>query len=529
MKKIVVFTTMAVLAWGSMHAQNSSSSGVYSNNGGVLQAGSLTEDPLSDSIYIPESLEENVDSLLQSWHFNYYAKRDDKCLDFDRNINPHDSVYVERLGRLPHIIEMPYNDPVRNCIKLYTERRRNLVQYMLGLADFYFPMIERILDENDLPLELKYLAAVESALNPIALSRAGASGLWQFMLPTGKIYDLEINSLVDERRNPEKATYAACRYLKDMYAIYGDWNLVIASYNCGPGNVNKAIRRAGGKKDYWAIYDYLPRETRSYVPLFIAATYVMNYHCEHNICPVETSLPLSTDTIMVNQLLHLDQVAQSLKIDIEQLRALNPEFKRDIIPGNYKPYALRLPTTYTYAFIEAGENLFNYKREEYFSNRAYAGPGSASLASGKAKEKVTHRVAKGETMLAIANHYGVTTTQIRKWNGLRSTRVAAGKRLVLYVDNGGYYAAAPTTTNTSTKAVASEAGSTVKTTEKPVIASQAETSAADSFKRYKVRRGDTLTAIAKKYPGVNVRDLMKANNMKSSSLKVGQVIKVPVG
>lgn len=482
------------------------------------------EELLNDSIYIPESLEMNVDSLLQSWHFNYYTKRDDSCLDFDHNINPHDSIYVQRLSRLPHIMEMTYNEPVKNCIKLYTERRRKLVQYMLGLADFYFPMIERILDENGLPLELKYLAIIESALNPTALSRAGASGLWQFMLPTGKIYNLEINSLVDERLNPEKATYAACRYLKDMYAIYGDWNLVIASYNCGPGNVNKAIRRAGGKKDYWAIYDYLPRETRSYVPLFIAASYVMNYHCEHNICPVSTSLPLSTDTVMVDKLLHLEQVAQVLKIDLEQLKVLNPEYKRNIVPGNYKPCALRLPTTYTYAFIEAGDALYEYRKDEFFQNRAFAGPGATRLASSNnnSSEKITHRVAKGETMLSIANHYGVTTAQIRKWNNLRSTRVAAGKRLVLYVDNGGVLLA-KNTDNNNTVADNKPAPNT------GALNTKAGAHETASYKKYKVRKGDTLSAIAKKYPGVNARDLMKMNNLRNSSIKVGQVIKIPIG
>lgn len=526
MRKIVFLTAVTAALQLSLQAQNSTFSGNSANDNVQLSMERSNGEIIGDSIYIPESLEANVDSLLTSWHVNYYTKRDESCMNFDHNVNPHDSIYVERLSRLPNLIEMTYNEPVKNCIKLYTERRRTLVQYMLGLADFYFPMIERILDENGLPLELKYLAIVESALNPIALSRAGACGLWQFMLPTGKIYDLEINSMVDERRNPEKATYAACRYMKDMYAIYGDWNLVIASYNCGPGNVNKAIRRAGGKKDYWAIYDYLPRETRSYVPLFIAATYAMNYHCEHNICPVETSLPLSTDTIVVDKLLHLDQVAQTLKLDIELLRALNPEFKRDIIPGNFKPYALKLPTTYTYAFIEAGDAVYNYNREQYFSNRAYAGPGASSLASNNTKEKITHRVAKGETLLTIANHYGVTSAQIRKWNGLKSSKVATGRRLSLYIDNGGYFAD-KNPTQTSKETVTDNKGTQPENN--PTTIAKASNKNSDSFKRYKVRRGDTLSAIAQKHPGVNVRDLMKMNNMKNSSIRIGQVIKIPVG
>ena len=237
---------------------------------------------------IPESLDANVDSLLRTWHVQYFSKREDFCHDDDENVYFPDSVYIDRLSRLPSVIALPYNNIVRDCIDLYAERKRNLVRYMLGMADFYFPIIEQVLDEHGLPIELKYLAVVESALNPVALSRVGACGLWQFMLPTGKSYGLEINSLVDERRDPLKATEAACKYFKDMYAIYGDWNLVLASYNCGPGNVNKAIRRSGGKTDFWDIFPYLPKETRSYVPLFIAANYVMNYYCEHNICPMQT-------------------------------------------------------------------------------------------------------------------------------------------------------------------------------------------------------------------------------------------------
>ena len=523
MKRLALFAMVMSCSFFSVAAQDLSEGmedeSIYENE-------SVYED---ESIYIPESLESNVDSLLQSWHVNYYAVRDERCMDFDQDVDPADSVYVARLGRLPNIIEMPYNKPVKDCIKLYTQRRRTLVQHMLGLADFYFPMIERILDENGLPLELKYLAIVESALNPTALSRAGASGLWQFMLPTGKIYDLEINNLVDERRDPIKSTYAACRYLKDMYAIYGDWHLVIASYNCGPGNVNKAIRRAGGKRDYWAIYEYLPRETRSYVPLFIAATYAMNYHCEHNICPTSTSLPLSTDTIMINKLLHLEQVSQVLKIDIELLRALNPEFKRDIIPGNYKPYALRLPTTYTYAFIDAEDTIYNHNADLYFTNRAYAGPGAAALASssssGNKQEKITHRVAKGETMLTIANNYGVTTAQIRRWNGLKSTQLSSGKNLTLYVNPGGYFSgnSASQKENNNNKTIAS---SNTSTKDRATNATSRNTG---SYQKYKVKSGESFYTIAKKYPGVDAKYLMRINNVKSSSLKVGQIIKVPVG
>lgn len=336
---------------------------------------------------IPESLDANVDSLLRTWHVQYFSKREDFCHDDDENVYFPDSVYIDRLSRLPSVIALPYNNIVRDCIDLYAERKRNLVRYMLGMADFYFPIIEQVLDEHGLPIELKYLAVVESALNPVALSRVGACGLWQFMLPTGKSYGLEINSLVDERRDPLKATEAACKYFKDMYAIYGDWNLVLASYNCGPGNVNKAIRRSGGKTDFWDIFPYLPKETRSYVPLFIAANYVMNYYCEHNICPMQTSLPLATDTVMVNNALHLQQVSDLLQVDIETLRALNPQYKRDIVPGNTRPSVLKLPAAETYAFIDKEDTVYTHRIEELLANCISANNSNGSLPSGATREK----------------------------------------------------------------------------------------------------------------------------------------------
>ena len=313
----------------------------------------LSRDSLEEEVgLIPEAIDADVDSLLHSWHVRYFSKTEEYCHDDEENVYFPDSIYIERLERLPRVITLPYNNIVRDCIDLYAERRRDLVRYMLGMADFYFPIIEQILDEHGLPIELKYLAVVESALNPVALSRVGAAGIWQFMLPTGKSYGLEINSLIDERRDPVKATHAACRYFEDMYAIYKDWNLVLAAYNCGPGNVNKAIRRSGGKTDFWEIFPYLPRETRSYVPLFIAANYIMTYHCEHNLCALQTSLPLATDTVVVNRSLHLEQVSDLLQVDMPTLRALNPQYKRDIVPGNVRPLVLKLPAERTYAFID---------------------------------------------------------------------------------------------------------------------------------------------------------------------------------
>ena len=481
---------------------------------GEPQHSTLSADSLSDVVgLIPESLDANVDSLLHSWHVQFFSKVDEYFPD---------SGYEERLDRLPSVIRLPYIEVVRDCIDLYAGRKRDLVRYMLGMADFYFPIIEQVLDKHNLPLELKYLAVVESALNPVALSRVGACGLWQFMLPTGKIYGLEINSLLDERRDPEKATEAACKYFEDMYAIYGDWNLVLASYNCGPGNVNKAIRRSGGKTDFWEIFRYLPRETRSYVPLFIAANYIMNYYCDHNICPMQTSLPLATDTVMVNSMLHLQQVSDVLGIDIEQLRALNPQYKRDIIPGNTEPSVLKLPASQTYAFVDKEDSVYTHRVEELLANciPVNAADGSKNLTL----EKITHVVAPGENIYTIANRYGVTPKDIRKWNGLGSNRVAKGRRLRLHVDNGGVAFASAKTKKT-------EKDGAVKAGQKatPVVTKSNQTARVSGKSlTYKVQSGDSLYSIAKKYPGVSTDDLQRANGLTSADIRPGQVLKIPV-
>lgn len=473
---------------------------------------------------IPESFDANIDSLLSTWHVKYFTKRNEYCHDDEENVFFPDSVYVDRLKRLPRVIPMTYNNVVRDCIDLYAERKRGLVKYMLGMADFYFPIIEQVLDEHRLPLELKYLAVVESALNPIALSRVGACGLWQFMLPTGKMYGLEINSLIDERRDPLKATHAACKYFEDMYQIYGDWNLVLASYNCGPGNVNKAIRRAGGKTDFWDIFPFLPKETRSYVPLFIAANYIMNYYCDHNICPMENSLPLATDTVMINNSLHLQQVAEILKIDIEELRALNPQYKRDIIPGNAGPCTLKLPAADTYAFVDKEDTVYVHRAEELLANCVEYNPGWSDRGRPATREKVTHVVLRGENLYTIANRYGVTAKDIKKWNHLSSTRVPKGRRLVLYVDNGGVRFASAKPKN------AAEAKPVTSTLPKNTVAkASTPTSSGKSGLSYTVKSGDSLYSIAKRYPGVTTADLQKANGLSGHAIKPGQVLKIPRG
>lgn len=471
----------------------------------------LSQEELVEEVgYIPESLDANIDSLLQTWHVKYFTGTIEYCQDDEKNVVFPDSLYKERLDRLPRVIPMQYNNVVRKCIDLYSERRRGLVRYMLGMADYYFPIIEQVLDEHNLPLELKYLAMVESALNPKALSRVGASGLWQFMLPTGKSYGLQINSLVDERFDPVKSTQAACKYLKDMYAIYNDWNLVLAAYNCGPGNVNKAMKRSG-KSDFWDIFPFLPKETRSYVPLFIAANYIMNYYCDHNLCPVQTSLPLATDTIVVTKALHFEQVADVLSLDIEQIRALNPQYKRDIIPGNTGSAILKLPAAQAYAFVDNEDTIYTHNAELLLANI-----NTDSNSKKSNKERIVHIAQRGENLYTIANKYGVTAKDLRKWNGLGSNKVSPNKKIVVHLDNGGVSFASAKTTPDETK------------TQTSTASKQSNLDSTGDFLSYQVQSGDSLYSISKKYPGVSIAAIQKTNALTDSKIKPGQILKIPV-
>lgn len=389
-------------------------------------------------IDIPKSLTYPMDSLLSDWKARNYVIRytNDDCSTSDINPTFTDAIYIDRLSRIPAVMEMPYNDVVRRFIDLYTGRLRNQVSFMLSASNFYIPLFEEALDAYGLPIELKYLPIIESALNPSAVSRAGASGLWQFMIGTGKMYGLESNSLVDERRDPIKATWAAARYLKELYNIYKDWNLVIAAYNCGPGNVNKAIRRANGKTDYWEIYNFLPRETRGYVPSFIAANYVMRYYCDHNICPMQTNIPADTDTLQITRNLHFEQIAALCDIDIDQIKSLNPQYKKNIIPGDIKPYTLRLPHNQICAFIENQDSIYTHRAEVLFSNRKQveiknetSSSRGGTAGSGKL---VTHKIRSGESLSTIARKYRVKVNDIKRWNNLRNNNIAAGKTLKIY-------------------------------------------------------------------------------------------------
>ncbi len=321
-------------------------------------------------IEFPEAMTYDLDSLLNLYMSKTYLSEDSDCNM--RNVNPTytKEEYINRLSRLPTVMEMVYNEVVQKFIDRYSGRLRHSISYMLGASNFYIPIFEEALEVYQLPLELKYLPIIESALNPKAVSRVGATGLWQFMIGTGKQYGLQVNSHVDERRDPVKSSYAAARYLRDLYKVFGDWNLVIAAYNCGPENITKAIHRAKGEKDYWRIYPYLPKETRGYVPAFIAANYIMTYYSQHNICPMTTRLPAKTDTVMVSRNVHLEQVAEVVGINIDLLRSLNPMYRRDVIPGASEPLPLRLPQTEVSKFIDMEDSVYTYKVDELLSKRS---------------------------------------------------------------------------------------------------------------------------------------------------------------
>ena len=401
----------------------------------------LTADtlPKKTEIILPEALLYDVDSMLNDYNAKQYLKAFD-CDTSDISGEISDSIYIERLYRLPRLMEMVYNDVVRSVIDKYTGRLRPTVSFLLGAANFYFPIFEEVLESEGLPLELKYLPVIESALRPQATSRAGAGGLWQFMVPTAKQCGLKVNSIVDERRDPFKSTHAAAQYLKYLYRIYGDWNLVIAAYNCGPGNINKAIARSGGKHNFWQIYSYLPRETRGYIPAFIAATYIMNFYPEHGLHPKRLTIPLRTDTIMVERNMTFSAISKYTGIDVSELRTLNPQYRADYIPGEGGSYPLCLPTDKMSTLIHWADTIFkhsedslNYKPEA--SATAQVGEVSASsVQKPAAPTKSTsapryHKVRRGETLTSIAARYGTTVNKLKKLNGLHSDKIRYGQSL----------------------------------------------------------------------------------------------------
>ena len=454
----------------------------------------------SDSLTLADT-----DSLMSIW----YHQKDlelienlEKDVDLDTAVllsNIPDSIYIERLQKMNSFISVPYNSIIRNYIITYTERIAKQSETMLGLCKYYMPIIEEIFDQYQLPLELKAMAIIESALNPRAVSRVKAKGMWQFMYGTAIRYNLLINSFVDERLDPVKSCHAAARYLQDAYRMFGSWPLAIASYNCGAGNVNKAIRRAGGSKEIWDVYPFLPRETRGYIPSFIAALYMMNYYQEHQLTPVAVNMPVHTDTIKVTKMLHFDQVTHFTGISKKELQDLNPQYLHDIVPGVEREYILRIPYYYTGKFVENEDTIYKYKDSLYFSPATLK---KIKESGSTNSQRITHKVKSGETLSHIALKYGVKVKDIQRWNGVKNN-IRIGQKLVIY--KGGGPAA-------STKSSGS---------------SKAKTTTSGGYVIYTVQSGDNLWDIAKKFPGVSAQNIMDLNGMnKGSKIYPGMKLKI---
>ena len=512
------------------------------------------------------------DSLLNLWYVHSKVNSEDiteydmDSVRFESNVP--DEVYIERIRQMNSFITLPYNDIVKNYIILYSEKMNTRMSNILGLCKYYMPIFEEILNKYDMPEELKAMAVIESAMNPRAVSRAGAKGMWQFMYATAKMYGLHIDSFVDERLDPVKAAEAAAQYLQDSYEIFGDWNLAIASYNCGAGNLNKAIRRSGGKRAFWDIYPYLPRETRGYVPAFVGALYTMTYYKEHGIKPEAIEMPAHVDTFRITKMLHLRQVSDLTGAPLNELKDLNPQYSHEIIPGNNREYILRLPYNYTNAFIDHEDSLYRHKADEYFNPVTLK-----KIQDGADGERIVYRVKSGDYLGRIASRHRCTVAQIKRWNNLTSNNIRVGQRLVIYRGGSAPASASSSSSSSSAQPASAPANATTYTVKsgdvlgkiaerhgctvaqlkawngltsnnirvgQKLIVSAAASSSASSpqtsapaaaqngeYTSYTVKSGDSFYSIAKNYPGVSAQDIMNFNGLSSSKIQPGMTIRIP--
>ena len=509
------------------------------------------------------------DSLLNIWYVHSRVNAEDiseydmDSVRFQSNVP--DEVYIERIKQMNSFISLPYNDVVKNYIILYSEKMPTKMANILGLGKYYMPIFEEILNKYNMPEELKAMAVIESALNPTAVSRAGAKGMWQFMYATAKMYGLHIDSYVDERLDPVKSAEAAAQYLQDSYEIFGDWNLAIASYNCGAGNVNKAIRRSGGKRAFWDIYPYLPRETRGYVPAFVGALYAMTYYKEHGIKPEAIEMPAHVDTFKITKMLHLKQVSELTGAPLEELKNLNPQYSHNIIPGNSREYILRIPYNYTNAFIEHEDSLYRHKADEYFNPATLK-----KIVDGADGERIVYKVKSGDVLGRIASRHRCTVDQIKRWNNLKNNNIRVGQTLIIY-RGGSAPSTASKSSSSSSASTAAPANATTYTVksgdvlgkiaerhgctvaqlkawnnlssnnirvgQKLIVSAAATKTSSQStqpaasqngeYISYTVKSGDSFYSIAKNYPGVSAQNIMDFNGISSSSLKPGMTIKIP--
>ena len=468
---------------------------------------------LNSELYENLTPGENPDSLLSIYYLqrqmataNLPAVEDVENANYTSNIP--DEVYIENLKKMNSFISLPYNSVVKNYIILYTERMPKRAASMLGLASYYLPIFENIFDRYGLPKELAAMAIIESALNPFAVSSANAKGLWQFIYSAAKQYNLQVDSYIDERFDPEKSCDAAARFLKDSYTIFGDWALAISSYNCGPGNVNKAIKRAGSR-DFWSIYPYLPKETRGYMPSFVGALYMLKYYQNYNIVPDKPSMPAHVDTFMIHKNLHFEQISEVIGIPVQELRQLNPQYLRDIIPGDSKGMLLRLPYNYTAPFVDNEKTIYNYKDSIFFNPIVYSRYKSGDEGGST---RIYHKVRKGQTLASIAKRYGVTVAQIKDWNNMsaKTKTVKTGRTLIIFRD------AVSSGQSSSSKNNSAKSSSTTNTSK----------NSGGGAKYYTVKKGDTLYGVAKKN-NISLNELLKLNGLTAkSTIHAGKKLRV---
>ena len=493
----------------------------------VLKASAVNDTIILKSEIYSEKISADLDSLVSSWYVKMALKAyPDDFKNDSIGVEFPDTVYKQRLSKINSLIKLPYNSIIRNHIHVYTIKQRKQFSAVLGLTDYYFPIIEDIFDSYGLPAELKYMAVIESALNANAVSRVGATGLWQFMYSTGRMYGLNVNSLVDDRRDPVKSTHAAAKYIRDLYKIYNDWILVIAAYNCGPGNVNKAIRRSGNHKDYWDIYYRLPRETRGYIPQYVAAIYSVTYFAEHNIRPLPLNIPVSTDTIMVHKDIHLNQISEVMGIPLGELRALNPQYRTGLVPGSAQPLVLTLPMSHLGDFIDLNDTIRNYKPDVYLTRiNQTADPSRSTYAPTdvKGKTKLLYTVREGDNLGFISEWYRVGLSDLRYWNNIYRNTIRVGQKLAIYVDpsKSDYYS------KVNTMTFAEKQQMVGKTAPVNPVLSPARPVPDGEYITYTVRYGDTIWDIVRMYDNVTTNDVLVLNNISDpGKIKVGQVLKI---
>ena len=493
------------------------------DEGGLAIEGLLPEDYTLDV----------TDSLLSLWYVHKSMLKGDTVsfnmdsVHFRSSVT--DKEYLQRLADMNSFITLPFNETVRNYIILYSEKMPTKMSSMLALSQYYFPIFEEIFDRYGLPKELKYMAVIESAFNPVAVSRAGAKGMWQFMYNTAKMYGLTINSFVDERLDPVKSADAAARYMRDAYRIFGDWNLAISSYNCGSGNVNKAMRRSGSR-EFWPVYNYLPRETRGYVPAFVGAMYAFTYYREHGLVPETDSMPVQVDTFHIRRMLHFQQVSALTGVSVEMLKKLYPQYVHDIVPGTAKEeYVLRLPYQYTSKFIENEDSVYAYNAKEYFSPATLQ---NIAVSGSASSQRIAYKVKSGDYLGRIASRYHVTVKQIMEWNHLRNTNLRVGQVLYIYGKFNGPVAqssgaSSKSSAASSSKGSASSDGAT-RASSKGSAATPppAESAAEGTYTVYVVKSGDSLYRISQDYPGVSADDIMKFNGI-GTDIRPGMKLKIP--